>query len=57
MIISQVILIIVLNSYISNSIVTFQEFNTLGQCQYAAKLIKESASNIRSIQSIQCVNK
>ena len=54
MIISQVILIVILNSYITFSTVSFQEFKTMEQCQYAAKLIKENA---KSIRSIQCINK
>ncbi len=54
MIISQVILIVMMASYGSYSTVTFQEFKTMEQCQYAAKLIRESTTYIRAIQ---CVNK
>jgi hypothetical protein len=53
-----IILIIILNigsySRPDNSSVTFQEFNTMAQCQYAAKLIRDSAKHIASLQ---CVNK
>lgn len=52
------ILIVVLNigAYArdDNSFVTMQEFRTMAQCQYAAKLIRESA---KRISSIQCINK
>jgi hypothetical protein len=49
------ILIVVLASYGGrNTTVTMQEFNSMAQCQYAAKLIRESAQRIISIQ---CINK
>ena len=54
MIISQVILMAMMASSGGYSTVTFQEFKTMEQCQYAAKLIRESATYIRSIQ---CINK
>ena len=53
-----IILIVILNigsySRPDNSSVTFQEFNTMAQCQYAAKLITNSAHHIASLQ---CINK
>lgn len=53
------ILIVVLNLAAGsgrpdNSSVSFQEFNSIAQCQYAAKLIRDASRNIRSIQ---CINK
>lgn len=55
-----VILIIVLNlhsasGYANNSVI-MQEFNSLAQCQYAAKLIRDTSSK-HNMASIQCVNK
>lgn len=53
-----IILIVVLNlgayQRQDNSSVSFQEFNSMTQCQYAAKLVRDAVRNIRSIQ---CVNK
>ena len=49
------ILIAVLTGYGgNNSHITMQEFNSIIQCQYAAKLIRESA---KRVESIQCINK
>lgn len=49
------ILIVILTGYGgSNQTVSMQEFNSITQCQYAAKLIRESAQRINSIQ---CINK
>ena len=53
-----IILIVVLNigsySRPDNSSITFQEFNTMAQCQYAAKLIRDATWHIASLQ---CINK
>ena len=49
------ILIVVLGAFSErNSTVIMQEFNSMAQCQYAAKLIRESA---KRVNSIQCINK
>lgn len=50
-----VILIVVLKAYGGlTSTVSMQEFNSMAQCQYAAKLITDAAYRINSIQ---CINK
>lgn len=52
-----VILIVVMTFHYgvtANNTVTFQEFNSLAQCQYAAKVIQDTALKVRSVQ---CVNK
>jgi hypothetical protein len=50
-----VILIVVLGMYGGkSSAVTMQEFNSITQCQYAMKIIRESADRIINMQ---CVNK
>ena len=44
------VLIVIMNTYN----VSFQEFNTMAQCQYAAKLIRDSTNKVRALQ---CINK
>lgn len=50
------ILIVVLTVHnpSTNSVVTFQEFNSLAQCQYAAKIVSENANRVRFSH---CINK
>ena len=49
------ILIVILTGYGgSNQTVSMQEFNSIRQCEFAAKIIMESATRIKSIQ---CINK
>jgi hypothetical protein len=44
------VLIVIMHTYN----VSFQEFNTMAQCQYAAKLIRDSTQRV---VSLQCINK
>lgn len=49
------VLIVIMTAYGGNTnTVTFQEFNTITQCQYAAKLIRDSAGRVAALQ---CINK